>query len=89
MQPKKFVIFWSFTTFSLNVATKDPFRYKKSKKKSISDAKILNAKAKECDQNNLCFSDHFQTFLSSFAKHFLGVSPQTSLEVAIKVFLKN
>ena len=30
----------------------------------------------------------FPTFLPSSAKHFLGVSPQASLEVATKVFLK-
>ena len=45
--------------FSLKVPTKDSFRYKKSQKSIISNAKILKAKAKECDQNNLYFSDHF------------------------------
>ena len=75
----------------MKVATKDSFRYKcqKKKKKIISDAKIPKTKVKKCDQNNLCFSDCFQTFLPPSSKYFMEVSVQTSLEVATKVFSKN
>ena len=41
------------------------------------------------NQKNLkFFKNFFRMFLPSSAKHFLGVSPQASLEVATKVFLK-
>ena len=55
--------------FLLKVATKDSFRYEKSQKIIISDAKILQARTKEC---GLFY--HLQMFLHSFAKHFLGMS---------------
>ena len=76
------------TRFSPKVATKDSFRYKKSQKIIISNTKSLKTKTKECNQNNLCFSDHFRKFLLSSVKDFLGVSQQASQEIATKIFLK-
>ena len=98
------MIFWSFynshTLFSQicsesvrTLFTKSShqrfFQIQKSQKIIISDAKIPKLKTKECNQNNLCSSDHFRTILTSSAKHFLGVSPQASLVVATKAFFKN
>ena len=75
--------------FSLKVAAKDSSIYKRSQKIIISDDKILKVKKRSATKIIYVFSDHFRTFLPSSAKHFLGVSAQTSLEVATKVFLKN